>query len=117
MGRGLVIWFLCLSALLVGFLGAQVNPLAYLLVGRPDTLAGAGGGLALRGVGGPGVGPGRRRRSSSACTPSLDTFWQNLGFLNLLLMGVVLASLQCRGVGAPQAIIVTVVALTVVARC
>jgi uncharacterized protein YybS (DUF2232 family) len=45
--------------------------------------------------------------------PALETIWQNLGFLNLLLMGVMLASLQCRGVTAPQAIIVTVAALTV----
>jgi hypothetical protein len=32
-GRGFVIWFLCLVALLVGFLGAQVNPLVYLVAG------------------------------------------------------------------------------------
>ena len=45
--------------------------------------------------------------------PVPETIWQNLGFLNLLLMGVMLASLQCRGVAAPQAIMLTVVALTV----
>jgi uncharacterized protein YybS (DUF2232 family) len=47
--------------------------------------------------------------------PALETIWQNLGFLNLLLMGVMVASLQCRGVTAPQAIMVTVAALTVCA--
>jgi uncharacterized protein YybS (DUF2232 family) len=45
--------------------------------------------------------------------PVLETIWQNLGFLNLLLMGVLLAGLQCRGVAAPQAIMLTVTALTV----
>jgi uncharacterized protein YybS (DUF2232 family) len=47
--------------------------------------------------------------------PALAAFWQNLGFLNLLLMGVVLTGLQSRGVGAAQAIILTVVALSVLA--
>jgi len=47
--------------------------------------------------------------------PTLDTFWQNLGFLNLLAMGVVLTSLQLRGVWAPQAIILTVAALNILA--
>ena len=28
--------------------------------------------------------------------PVLETIWQNLGFLNLLLLGVMVASLQCR---------------------
>jgi len=111
-GRGLVIWFLCLGALLVGFLGAQVNPLAYLLVGvlapLPVLVTGwrsgelAAGALALVAV------------AAIFCLhPVLETIWQNLGFLNLLLMGVMLASLQCRGVAAPQAIMVTVAALTV----
>jgi uncharacterized protein YybS (DUF2232 family) len=111
-GRGLVIWFLCLGALLVGFLGAQVNPLAYLLVGvlapLPVLLTGwrsgelAAGALALAGA------------AVIFCLhPVAETIWQNLGFLNLLLMGVMLASLQCRRVAAPQAIMVTVAALTV----
>ena len=112
MGRGFVIWFLCLGALLVGFLGAQVNPLAFLLVGvlapLPVLVTGwrsgelAAGALALAAV------------AAIFCLhPGLETIWQNLGFLNLLLMGVMLASLQCRGVAAPQAIMVTVAALTV----
>ena len=112
MGRGLVIWFLCLGALLIGFLGAQVNPLAYLLVGvlapLPVLVTGwrfgelAAGALALAAA------------AAIFCLhPVAETIWQNLGFLNLLLMGVMLASLQCRGVAAPQAIMVTVAALTV----
>jgi uncharacterized protein YybS (DUF2232 family) len=47
--------------------------------------------------------------------PVLDTLWQNLGFLNLLLMGVMLVSLQGRGLSTPRAIILTVAALVVAA--
>jgi hypothetical protein len=111
-GRGLVIWFLCLVALLVGFLGAQVNPLVYLMVGvlapLPILIIGWRSGqlaavaLALAGA-----------VVIFALHPAAETIWQNLGFLNLLLMGVMLALLQCRGVTAPQAIMVTVAALTV----
>ncbi len=112
MGRGLVIWCLCLGALLIGFLGAQLHPLAYLLVGvlapLPVLVAGWRSGelvaltVALAAV------------AVIFCLhPVLETIWQNLGFLNLLLMGVVLAGLQCRGVAAPQAIMLTVVVLSV----
>jgi hypothetical protein len=45
--------------------------------------------------------------------PALDTLWHNLGFFNLMLMGVLLASLQYRGVWAPQAIILTVAVLAI----
>ncbi|MDO9071576.1 MAG: hypothetical protein Q7V36_08680, partial [Deltaproteobacteria bacterium] len=112
MGRGLVIWFLCLGALLVGFLGARVNPLVYLLVGvlAPLPVLATGwrfGELAALAV-------ALAAAAAIFCLhPVLETIWQNLGFLNLLLMGVMLASLQCRGVTAPQAIMVTVAALTV----
>ena len=114
MGRGRLTWFLCLCALLVGFVGAQVYPLAFLLVAvltpLPVLVTGwRSGALAALAV------------ALTAAVlmfslyPALDTFWQNLGFLNLLAMGVVLASLQSRGVGAPQAIIYTVLALSGVA--
>ncbi len=112
MGRGLVIWFLCLGALLVGFLGAQVHPLAYLLVGvlAPLPVLVTGwrfGELAA-------LAMALAAAAAIFCLhPVLETIWQNLGFLNLLLMGVMLASLQGRGVAAPQAIMVTVAALTV----
>ena len=114
MGRGHIVWFLCLCALLGGFLGAQVSPLAYLLVGvltplpvlvagrRLGALAALALALATAGL-------------IFSLNPALESFWQNLGFLNLLAMGVVIASLQSRGVGAPQAIIYTVVALNGVA--
>jgi uncharacterized protein YybS (DUF2232 family) len=113
-GRGRLTWLLCLCALLAGFVGAQVNPLAYLLVGvltpLPVLVAGLRSGelaalaLALAAM-----------VLIFSLHPTPDTFWQNLGFLNLLAMGVLLNSLQCRGVGAPQAIILTVVALNVFA--
>jgi uncharacterized protein YybS (DUF2232 family) len=109
-GRGFFIWCLCLGILLLGYLGARVNPLAYLLVGvltpLPVLLTGwrsgelAALGLALAAV-----------AVIFSLHPTLDTFWHNLGFLNLLLMGVLLSSLQCRGVSTPQAIILTVAAL------
>jgi hypothetical protein len=111
-GRGLVIWCLCLGALLIGFLGAQLHPLAYLLVGvlapLPVLVAGwRSGELAALTVALAAV-------AVIFCLhPVLETIWQNLGFLNLLLMGVLLGILQCRGVAAPQAIMLTVVALTV----
>lgn len=112
MGRGHIIWFLCLVALLVGFLGARVNPLVYLMVGvlapLPVLIIGwrsgelAAGALALAGA-----------AVIFSLHPALETIWQNLGFLNLLLMGVMLGILQCRGLTAPQAILVTVAVLTV----
>ncbi len=114
MGRGLVIWCLCLGALLIGFLGAQLNPLAYLLVGvlapLPVLVAGwRSGELAALTV-------ALAAAAVIFCLhPVLETVWQNLGFFNLLLMGVMLSSLQYRGVAAPQAIMVTVAALTVAA--
>jgi len=111
-GRGLVIWFLCLGALLIGVLGGQVNPLAYMLAGVLAPL--------------PVLVLGWRAGEWAALTvalaavvvifclhPVLETIWHNLGFLNLLLMGVMLASLQSRGVAAPQAIMLTVAALTI----
>jgi uncharacterized protein YybS (DUF2232 family) len=111
-GRGHVIWFLCLVALLLGYLGAQVNPLAFLLVGvlaplpvlvtawRSGELAAGALALAAAAV-------------IFSLHPAPETIWQNLGFYNLLVMGVMLGILQCRGVAAPQAIILTVAALSV----
>lgn len=111
MGRGLFIWFLCLGTLLLGYLGAQVTPLAYLMVGvlaplpvlltgcRLGELAALGLALAVAAL-------------IFALHPVPNTLWQNLGFLSLLLMGVLLTSLQHRGVSTPQAIILTVIALS-----
>jgi uncharacterized protein YybS (DUF2232 family) len=109
-GRTLSIWLACLSVLLLIFTGAQLNPLAYLLAGilapLPVLLAGWRLGdraallLALAGV-----------AFILALKPGLDTLWQNLGFLSLLLMGLLLSLMQHRGLDAPRAIIVTVLAL------
>lgn len=114
MGRGRLVWILCLSALLAGFVGAQVNPVALLVVGVLTPLPVLVAGWRL------GKWAALALALAAAVLifclhPTLHTFWQNLGFMNLLAMGVVLASLQCRGVSAPQAIIYTVVALSVLA--
>jgi uncharacterized protein YybS (DUF2232 family) len=113
-GRGLYIWLLCLCALWLAFLGAQLHPLVYLLAGvllpLPVLVAGwrlgerAALALALAAV-----------AFLFALNPGLSIFWQNLGFLNLLLMGVLLSSLQYRGMPPPQAIILTVVVLITLA--
>jgi uncharacterized protein YybS (DUF2232 family) len=113
-GRGRLVWFLCLSALLAGFLGAQANAVAYLVVGvltpLPVLVTGwRSGALAALAVALSTV------VVIFGLHPSLSVFWQNLGFLNLLLLGVLVASLQCRGMSAPQAIIWTVVGLNVIA--
>ncbi len=114
MGRGLLTWLLCLTALLAGYVAAQFNPLVYLVVGvlapLPVLVAGwrdgelAALGLALAAA-----------LAMFILNPVPATFWANLGFLNLLLMGVLLTSLQAREVEAPPAIIFTVVALSVLA--
>ncbi len=109
-GRALSIWFACLSVLLLIFIGAQLNPLGYLLAGilapLPVLLTGGRLGdraalvLALAGA-----------AFILALKPSLDTIWQNSGFLSLLLMGVLLSVMQHRGLSAPRAIILTVLVL------
>ena len=114
MGRGRLVWILCLSALLAGFVGAQANPLVFLLVGVLTPLPVLVTGWRLGEL--AALALALATAVLIFCVhPTLDTFWQNLGFLNLLAMGVVLASLQGRGIWAPQAIIYTVVALNVLA--
>jgi uncharacterized protein YybS (DUF2232 family) len=113
-GRGLLTWFLCLTALMAGYAAAQFNPLVYLVVGvlapLPVLVAGWRAGelaavaLALAMV-----------LAMFTLHPVPATYWANLGFLNLLLMGVLLTSLQAREVEAPLAIIITVVVLSVLA--
>jgi uncharacterized protein YybS (DUF2232 family) len=113
-GRGLLTWLLCLTALLAGYVAAQFNPLVYLVVGVLAPLpvlvvswrdgAWAALGLALAAA-----------LAMFVLNPAPATFWANLGFLNLLLMGVLLAGLQAREVEAPAAIMITVVALSVMA--
>ncbi len=113
-GQGFLVWFLCLGALVLGFIGAELNPVAYLLVGvlapLPVLVAGGCYGLraalllALAAV-----------AFLFALRPGLEIFWQNLGFLNLLLMGVLLSGLQARGLAAPQAIFTALAILVLVA--
>jgi uncharacterized protein YybS (DUF2232 family) len=113
-GRGYFIWFLCLAALLLGYLGAQVTPLAYLMVGVLAPLPVLLTGWRL----GEMVALGLALAVAAlvfALHPVPDTLWQNLGFFNLLLMGVLLTSLHHRGVATPQAIILTVVVLSAAA--
>jgi hypothetical protein len=109
-GRPLAIWLANLSFLLVLFIGAQLNPAIYLLAGvlapLPVLLAGGRLGeraavlLALTGA-----------MIVLAPKPGLETLWQNLGFLSLLLMGVLLCVLEHRGLSAPGAIFGTVLIL------
>jgi uncharacterized protein YybS (DUF2232 family) len=109
-GRALSIWLACLSVLLLIYTGAQLNPLVYLLAGiltpLPVLLAGMHLGdrralvLALAGV-----------AFILALKPGLEALWQNLGFLSLLLMGLLLSLMQHRGLDGPRAIILTVLAL------
>ncbi len=93
------------------FVGAQLHPLGYLLAGilapLPVLLAGSRLGdraalvLALAGT-----------AFILALKPSLETLWQNTGFLSLLLMGLLLSTMQHRGLSAPRAIMFTVLSLT-----
>jgi hypothetical protein len=113
-GRGLFSWLLCLVVLLGGFLGAQMDPLVSMVVGvltpLPLLLIGRQGGwpralgLALSVI-----------AVIVSLHPTQDTIWHNLGFFNLLSMGVILAALQERGVSPPLAIIWTVLALAAAA--
>ncbi len=110
-GRGLLIWSCFLSGLLLLFTGAQLNPLGYLLAGilvpLPVLLTGRRLGdraallLALAGI-----------AFILALKPEAATLWHNLGFLNLMLMGLLLSLLQHRGWSAPGAILLTVLGLT-----
>ncbi len=110
-GRRLLTWSTLLSVLLMIFVGAQLHPLGYLLAGilapLPVLLAGSRLGdraalvMALAGT-----------AFILALKPSLETLWQNTGFLSLLLMGLLLSIMQHRGLSAPRAIIFTVLSLT-----
>jgi hypothetical protein len=109
-GRNLSIWFACLSVLVLIFTGAHLNPLGYLLAGilapLPVLLAGWRLGnkgalsLALAGI-----------AFMLALKPGLEILWNNLGFLSLLLMGVLLSVLQNQGLSAIRAILATVLIL------
>ncbi len=113
-GRGFRIWFLCLGALLLLYLGGHLNPLGFVLAGvlipLPVLLVGwrLGERVALL-----------LAVAAALVIFSLKPGWaiitQNLGFGELLLMGVLLGGLLYRGWFPPRAIILTVVALNLVA--
>ncbi len=112
-GRGLHIWLLCLAVLLLLFFGGQKNPLISLLAGvltpLPVLLAGwrLGDRAAL-------LLAVCATLAVVASHPGLPVILANLGFLELLLMGVLLSGLQYRGMAVSWAIIYTVVALNLV---
>ncbi len=109
-GRALAIWLAYLSVLLLLFTGAQLTPAGYLLAGilapLPVLLASERLGyraalLLLLATAAFMV----------ALKPGLEILWQNLGVLNLLLMGFLLGFWQHQGYSAPRAIIQTVLVL------
>lgn len=113
MGRNLVIWCLCLASLLLVFVWGRLNPVVQLftvsLTPLPVYLAGRR------------LGPlAALLLALAACLlifswkPGLETVTANLGFGELLLMGVLLSGLESRGWSADRAIIITVVGLTLI---
>ena len=110
-GRNLSIWFACLSVLLLIFTAAHLNPLGSMLAAILAPL--------------PVLLTGWRLKDKGALTlvlagiafmlvlrPGLETLWQNLGFLSLLLMGLLLSVLQNRGLSPTRAIFATVLILS-----
>lgn len=111
MGRGLIIWFLCLGVLLLFFFGGRLNPLAYMVAGvlvpLPILVVGwrLGGRAAL-------LLALATALVAFSLKPGLAVVLENLGFANLLLMGILLSNLQSHGMPSHRAIILTVVTLT-----
>lgn len=113
-GRGLLFWFLCLGLLLLAYVGGQVSPPVFLLAGLllplPVLLVGWRLGtraavlLALAAVLG-----------IISLKPGLAVILENLGFGELLLMGVLISGLNQRGLPPQRAIIYTVVGLNLMA--
>ncbi len=111
MVRNLIIWVFCLTTLLVFFVGGRLSPFIYLFTVSLAPL--------------PVYLVGRRLGYLAALLlalavslliffikPGLAIVVEYLGFGELLLMGFLLSSLESRGWTAEQAIILTVVALT-----
>jgi uncharacterized protein YybS (DUF2232 family) len=112
--RILLFWFLCLSALLLLYFGGHLNPLGFLLAGvlMPLPVFLAGWGLGAR--------AGLLLAAAAAgfifsLKPGWATISQNLGFGELLIMGVLLGLLHRRDWPSPRAIIFTVAALSLTA--
>jgi len=113
-GRGLRIWLFCLGALLLAFLGGQTNPVVFLLTGvlvpLPVLLVGWRVGpraalfLALT-----------TALAIFSLKPGLEIIKAHLGFGEMLLMGVLLSGFHARGMAPARAIVLTVVALSLLA--
>jgi uncharacterized protein YybS (DUF2232 family) len=113
-GRGFLTWSLCLGALLLLYFGGQVNPVVYLVAGvlapLPVILAGwrLGWGAAVL-----------LALAAALCVfflkPGLPVILDNLGFGNLLLMGVLIGCLRSRGLSPERVIIYTLMAVNLVA--
>lgn len=113
-GQGLLIWFFCLGVLWLAFVGGQAHPLTFLLAGvllpLPVLLVGGrlgwGAALLLALTAALGI---------FLLKPGLAVILENLGFGELLLMGVLISLLQNRGLPPQRAIILTVVGLNFLA--
>jgi len=113
-GRGLFLWFLCLGLLLLAYVGGQVSPAVFLLAGLllplPVLLVGCRLGaraawlLALAAALG-----------MFCLKPGLTIILENLGFGELLLMGVLLSALNQRGLPPQRVIIFTAAGLNLLA--
>jgi uncharacterized protein YybS (DUF2232 family) len=113
-GQGFAIWFLCLGTLVLGFIGAALNPVAYLFMGilAPLPVLVVGWRFGMRAV---ALLVLAVVALLFCLRPGWDFLGQNLGFLNLLLLGVLLSGFRSRGMPAPQAIAATVAALILIA--
>lgn len=113
-GRGLLFWFLCLGLLLLAYVGGQVSPPVFLLAGLllPLPVLLVGGRL--------GTWAALLLALATALgifllKPGLTVILENLGFGELLLMGVLISGLSQRGQPPQRAIIFTVVGLNLLA--
>ncbi len=109
-GRTLSIWFACLSVLLLIFTAAQLSPLGSLLAAILAPLPVLLAGWRLKDKGALALVLATIA-FMLVLRPGLETLWQNLGFLSLLLMGLLLSVLPNRGLSPTRAILATVLIL------
>ena len=109
-GRTLSIWFACLSVLLLIFTAAQLSPLGSLLAAILAPLPVLLAGWRLKDKGALALVLAAIA-FMLVLRPGLETLWQNLGFLSLLLMGLLLSVLPNRGLSPTRAILATVLIL------
>ncbi len=113
-GRGLLFWFLSLGLLLLAYVGGQISPPVFLLAGLllPLPVLLVGGRL--------GTWAALLLALATALgifllKPGLTVILENLGFGELLLMGVLISGLIQRGQPPQRAIIFTVLGLNLLA--